>query len=491
MPKKPVERPAPRVIPPPRPNMPTYYEWASESEPGRKHRVVVFNGEVKGCSCRGAAHNCWHKQEAAKYESMNQENLTNMTNEENNRAVAVAAPQLPAQAVAVQPRGLSVTKERYDLMWAMAQTAHKAGAGMLPDNIKSPEAALAVMLAGAEFGFEPFTALRLVFIVNGKTGLMAEGLYALMKDRDESLDVEWHERGPTGAEATLYRAGQRPLRIRYDESDKARAHQGQRRAGARKWIPDLDANGKQKVYPAGSKDRNGADRAGKGMVKLNPAFDEDSQTAWEDDESSPWTGYPTDMYSWAVLKRLERFGASDLVNLGPRQRAFNDDDGAPVVLPERSALSKAIVAGEISAAAASDATEPPELAGNPDVPPEEDPEAPQDDVEAADGAWTDIAPDEDPEATPEPSQAQDGPVWASWDAVQLSAQKTKLHDRLVRMKGSMAPGDYGPLVRGMAKDFSPDAGTLDFEVLSPEQVYEGINRTVVAEGGDVGMYWGA
>jgi hypothetical protein len=197
------------------------------------------------------------------------------------------------------------------------------------------------------------------------------------------------------------------------------------------------------------------------------------------------------MYSWAVLKRLERFGASDLVNLGPRQQAFSDDDGAPVVLPQRSALSKAIVAGEISARAASDATEPPELEGNPDVPPEEVSDAPYDDAEAADATWTDIEPDEDVEGTPEPPVGTDGPVWASWDAAQLSAQKAKLHDRIVRMKGSMTPGDYGKLARGIAKDFCGDEKNLDLDSMGAEAVYEAINRTVVAEGGDVGMYWGA
>jgi hypothetical protein len=487
MAKKVIQRPAPHVIEPRHPSMPRYYEWDSESEPGRKHRVTVFRGEVKGCTCRGAKHGCWHQSEALRYESMITHEETEMP-EENDRAVAVREPQLPSREVVVQLHNVGAmlpTTQQYDMMWAMAQTAKNAGAGMLPDNIKTPEAALAVMLAGWEFGFQPFTALRQVFIVNGKTQLMSEGLYALMKQRDRSLEVVWHERSATGAEASLWRGGREIIRIRYDESDKERAHQGQRRGGgnaSRKWIPVYEADGKtQKKYAQGHQ------RAGEGMVKINPEYDESAPVAWEDDPSSPWTGYPTDMYSWAVLKRLERFGAPELVNLAPMMVAADEDE--PMVVEPRAPLSAAIAAGQVSAAAASEATEPPSLEGNPDVPPEEPAQEPE--PEAAE--WEDITPDDEEETPPEEGSTPPDPavpVWQSWLPAQVAEQKAKLHARLVKAKAAMTKEDYGNMARGIARDLCGDEKNLDLDALGAEQVYEAINRTVVAEGGDIGMYWG-
>lgn len=477
MAKKVIERPAPRIIEPRQPNMPRYYEWDSESSPGRKHRTMVFRGEVKGCTCRGAKHGCWHQQYAARLESGVKEN--EMTNEQTT-AVAVSKPQLDQEVVVHRPTVQLPSSQEYDMMWAMAQTAKNAGAGMLPDNIKTPEAALAIMLAGWEMGFAPFAALRQVFIVNGKTQLMAEGLYALMKQRDPSLEVEWHDRGVEGAEASLWRSGREVIRIRYDESDRARAHQGEKRAGPRKWIPVLEADGRtQKKHPAGHA------KAGEGMVRMNPEYSEDGAGAWEADPTSPWTGYPRDMYSWAVLKRLERFGAPELVNLAPRY-ALPTDDVNPMMIEPRAPLSAAIAEGKVAVAAASEATEPPDLEGNPDVPPEEPTEGDFTEAPAEEEIpWSDIAPDAPAE------EATSGPVWAQWTtAEQLTAQKVKLHDRLVRAKASMIATEYGALARGIAKDLCGDAKNLDLDSMGPEAVYEAINRTVVAEGGDVAMYWG-
>ncbi len=498
MPRKLVERPAPRIIEPPRANMPRYYEWDSESSPGRKHRTTVFNGEVKGCTCRGAKHGCWHQEYAARVEwAMKHESQgtvesaadikrrANMTEETPTTAVALREPT--HEVAHYEPRGLTMTSDKFDLMWKMAQTAYSAGAGMLPDNIKTPEAAMAVMMAGAELGFEPFAALRQVFIVNGKTQIMSEGLYALMKDRDPSLDVEWHQRDATGAEATLWRRGREVIRIRYDESDRQRAHQGQKRGGPRKWIPVYDADGRsQKKHPAGHA------KAGEGIVRMNPDFNENAAGAWEDDPSSPWQGYPTDMFSWAVLKRLQRFGAPELVSLSP-QWGPGGDEAAPMTIAPRSQLSQAVVEGTVSIGAASEGTEVPELEGNPDVPPEETVEP-----EVLDGA---VIEHEETQQEPESAEVvvdaapaatsvepDDVPLWQTWDATALQAQRQKLHDRLVRQKTTMAPNDYGRMARGIAKDYG--GGGLEIATFDAEQTYEAINRTVEAEGGDVSLYWG-
>ena len=64
--------------------------------------------------------------------------------------------------------------------------AHKlAGAlvrsGMLPRGIQSPEAALAIMIAGAEVGLPAMTALRTFHIVEGRPTMSADLMVALVK----------------------------------------------------------------------------------------------------------------------------------------------------------------------------------------------------------------------------------------------------------------------------------------------------------------------
>lgn len=452
------DRPAPRVIEPRHPNSPRYYEWDSESEPGRKHRTMVYNGEVKGCTCRGAKHGCWHQQYAARLEhairtesSIQEEDVTK---EKTTTAVAVAKPQLPSTEVQAPTPGVGAllpSPAQFDLMWRMAQTAKNAGAGMLPDNIKTPEAAMAVMLAGYELGFPPFAALRQVFIVNGKTQLMSEGLYALMKQRDPSLEVEWHERSTTGAEASLWRHGKEIIRIRYDESDRQRAHQGERLKFGGDGKPQRDAKGVKQYWPM--------------------------------DSDSPWAAYPRDMFAWAVLKRLQRFGAPELVNLAPMLHEPPEDD--TFIEPPRTPLSSAIAEGKVPLVEAATANEVPDPEGDPDVPPSDE-APPLDEVPAGD--FTDINPDEpeQEEAADDPSE----PVWASWQGAALTEQKAKLHDRLVRAKKAMLPKDYGDMARGIARDFCGDEKNLNLDAMGAEQVYEAINRTVLAEGGDVGLYWG-
>lgn len=52
--------------------------------------------------------------------------------------------------------------------------------GFLPLGVKSPEAAVAIMMKGNEIGFKPMQAFAHIHVINGKTGLSAEGMLALI-----------------------------------------------------------------------------------------------------------------------------------------------------------------------------------------------------------------------------------------------------------------------------------------------------------------------
>jgi hypothetical protein len=54
------------------------------------------------------------------------------------------------------------------------------GSGVLPTTIKTPEQAMVIALKGRELGLEPLYALSSIHMVNGKPGLAAELMHALV-----------------------------------------------------------------------------------------------------------------------------------------------------------------------------------------------------------------------------------------------------------------------------------------------------------------------
>lgn len=547
MPKVADPPPLIEIIEPKYLNAPRIYVYASSRAGHGPYRVIALRGRYE-CPCSGAAGaakaaragritasggECRHKKDARRREEERHQAAADqvaesepMSNEPTTtgREVAVSSNH---DHVISQPGAITrsshtmgmpgagallPTPTEFDMMMRIAGTVTSAGTGansMVPDNIKTPEAALAVMLAGQELGFPPFAALRQVFIVNGKTELMTEGKLALMRQRDPSLRIEWHrgarrgvlEDGMRGAEATLWRDGEAVCRIRYDEEDKRRAHQGQRRAGARKWIPLLDRNGKQEVYPPGHA------RAGQGKVKINPEFDENAPGVWEDDEDSPWTKYEPDMYEWAVIKRLERYGASELVNLAPLQvvdalpGAWTVEEDQATPEPPRTQLESAIIRGEIAPARVVAEATPPEGEGDPDEPPApddddeeadvdpnapvetgEDTPAPDAGSEILDIEFEEVPPDEAP-ATPEPS-AEDLEVITN-------AARQRLYDEAIRIQraGSLPPREYAALIKRLGEKYTPAAGKLSTTTLSLEdarsclaELLEGAGEAAPPEG---------
>lgn len=533
-------------------NAPRIYVYASSRAGHGPYRVVAFKGRYD-CPCSGAAGaakaaragrvtksggECRHKKDARQREEarawrdapevngvktleasfLDEGNeMTNKT--ETGREVTVGGHDQhvmssPGQAtrsnhaMALSTGVVLPTPEKFDMMMRIAGTVAKAGSGadsMVPQNIKTPEAALAIMLAGDELGFPPFAALRQVFLVNGKTEIMTEGKLALMRQRDPSLRIEWHrgarrgllEDGMRGAEATLWRNGEPMCRIRYDEEDKARAHQGQKRGGPRKWIPDLEPDGKtQKKHPAGHP------KAGEGKVKINPQYDENATGGYEDDPESPWTKYEPDMYEWAVIKRLERYGASDLVNLAPMQiveampGAWTVEEDQAIPLAPRTALESAIIRGELEPARVAAETTPPEGEGDPDEPPIFD-----DDEEDEDPAEVDTnAPTETGEDTPapdasnvldiafedlaaEPPSAAPEMTAEDLEAV-TNAARQKLYDEAIRIQkgGTLSPTDYGALIRRLGAKYTPDTGRFSTTALTLEQAREALAELLEGAG---------
>jgi hypothetical protein len=128
---------------------------------------------------------------------------------------------------------------------------------MLPQYIKTEDEAIAVMVAGWEFGAKPMTALRHVYVINGKTEPDAQLMLGIVKARDPSARFIFHETTVEVCDAELLRKGASVLRLRctIDEVPKA--------------------------------------------LREKPG---------------PWGQYRRDMLRWYTVRRVCRLGAPDLIN---------------------------------------------------------------------------------------------------------------------------------------------------------------------------------
>jgi hypothetical protein len=76
---------------------------------------------------------------------------------------------------------------RFDAMMRHADTLVRSG--LLPAEIKTPAAALAVILTGQELGIPPMQALRSIYVVKGKPTLSAQLIGALILSRGHSYKI--------------------------------------------------------------------------------------------------------------------------------------------------------------------------------------------------------------------------------------------------------------------------------------------------------------
>jgi hypothetical protein len=205
---------------------------------------------------------------------------------------------------------------------------------------------------------------------------------------------------------------------------------------------------------------------------------------------------------WAVIKRLERFGAPELVNLAPLKPvealpgAWTVEDDRNIVEAPRSRLSNAIIAGEISAAAAAEGTDPPDLNTDPDVaPPAEDDDdddlaalAEEHEAEvaaqrAAEAGAGDLVP---PGETTLDNMWQPVAELSAEDLAEATATaQQRLYDAAIRIQraGTMSPSEYGAVIRRLGEKYNPDnGGKLSTSALTLEQAREALDELLTAAG---------
>jgi hypothetical protein len=345
-----------------------------------------------------------------------------------------------------------VTADQMQTMKDIASTVMKAGAGMVPDTIKTPEAALAVLLAGHEMGVPPFRALDLIYPVNGHMKMMTELMVALVEQRDPTARFVYHHIGFDGADIELFRKGISKIRITYTDEERKRARLGMIKAGGggEQWLPVRNADGSPKKHPQTNPNGSPHPKAGKTIYERNPDYDP-RKTEWVEDPDSNWYMYPAEHFTWMALKRCIRFGASDLVNLTPMEMHYFEED--EIDLP---ASSKAVFAnGRMT----KDLAEPDEGAndGPPDdeEPPDFDDAPPVDEEPQQAAASASAAVELSPPPSTPAAASPDRDPGVTDVPMDLATTRQTIETLLIDCKDTWGPQDFAALQVEMGQ-FTPD-----------------------------------
>lgn len=108
----------------------------------------------------------------------------------NDQVPATFRPQLTGggAVVALVPQTLD---EAYRLADALSRS------GLTPYNIKTPEAVMACLLAGAELGFPPFQSLQSFAVINGRPSVYGAAVPALLWSRGFDIDEIFEGENPS------------------------------------------------------------------------------------------------------------------------------------------------------------------------------------------------------------------------------------------------------------------------------------------------------
>lgn len=239
--------------------------FKSKTKPGVTYRVDA-RGTTAICNCPGfrSHKTCRHVKEVTRVAR---------EQEKQDETAVVPVEAVPDEEPISEERGLVVrppssgalvpTVPELRIMAAIAGSLHKArDSGLVPANIKTAEAALGVMIAGHELGVPPMTALRRIYVVNGKTEPDTQLGMALVRGHDPTAQFVFHETTAETCEVSLWRRGMKVITIKSTMAEVKAA---------------------------------GVDQSSRGPKHV-------------------WTKFPADMLRYYCLRRVLRLGAPDLLN---------------------------------------------------------------------------------------------------------------------------------------------------------------------------------
>lgn len=110
--------------------------------------------------------------------------------------------------------------------WSMfrEQAAMLVKSGMIPSSIRTPEAAIAIMLKGRELGIPPMQAFAQISVINGKPAIGAELMLARIYERYPNAEIDIVRREADGCEIQARRNPKRKMTsFKFDLEDAKRA----------------------------------------------------------------------------------------------------------------------------------------------------------------------------------------------------------------------------------------------------------------------------
>lgn len=239
---------------------------------------------------------------------------------------------------------------QFEMMMRIAsmavEGANKADAKdrALPITIRTAEQAMTIMLAGYELGLPPMSALRRLYIVNGRVELETQALMGLVIAGDPTAHFRFNRYDQYACSVTLFRQGEEMITCEYTKDDATQAGQLKDL-----WYRAKDFDTKQPLtvlkdsYNLKPGQKFGGPAGASGRVYVLEAG------------KSVWSQFTRDMLAYSAIKRCCRLGAPELTNQilppsfidAPYQitetaRATGDEDGAPT-----NEISKRLIEGDL------------------------------------------------------------------------------------------------------------------------------------------------
>lgn len=199
---------------------PTIWFAESSGDPNVKYRIGGVGGAATFCTCPATVV-CKHMLAVF----MLQEEMMSELPTAVGQSTAVIprqsvtsldarrAQNSSSQAISLAARG-AVDGYREYLFLAQSMWEGK----MVPDSVKSPQAAAVLMLRAAELGVPPMAAFELFYVVGNKVAIQGQMISALIERSGKGYTVI-NESTAERAVVTGYRDGRPPLRVEWTIQD--------------------------------------------------------------------------------------------------------------------------------------------------------------------------------------------------------------------------------------------------------------------------------
>lgn len=214
---------------------PTVWFAESQKDPSTKYRIGGVGGAAPFCTCPARVQ-CKHLTAVM---LMLQEEQMSELPEAVGQTTAVAtrstvtsldarrAQNTSSQAISLAARG-SVDGYREYLYLAESMWEGR----MVPDSVKSPQAAAVLMLRAAELGVPPMAAFELFYVVNNKVAIQGQMIGALI-ERSGKGWIEVRESTAERAVVVGHRDGRPPMEIEWTAEDAKAAKSNLQVGGAK------------------------------------------------------------------------------------------------------------------------------------------------------------------------------------------------------------------------------------------------------------------